>query len=143
MFGFIVIDGYSDVLFSHNCQDVFKKNPESFSNNHLMQILAPLLLSKRIFKSETSQDFLSLRFNRNRIVFKDRLGFTLMAVGKCCLESELKLFLSDALRMMDILLGPDFESLKVIKVRFKESFGVSGSELIPCTLSGLGSNQII
>ena len=143
MFGFIVIDGYSDVLFSHKCQDVFKKNPEAFSKNHLMQILAPLLLSKRIFKSETSQDFLSLRFNRNRIVFKDRLGFTLMAVGKCCLESELKLFLSDALRMMDILLGPDFESLKVIKVRFKESFGVSGSELIPCTLSGLGSNQII
>ena len=114
MFGFIVIDGSSDVIFSHSCQYLFKNKSNSLSNNYLMQILAPLLLSKRIFKSEKSQDFLSLRFNRTRMLFKDRLGFTLMAVGKCCLESELELFLSKVLMMMERLLGPDFESLKVI-----------------------------
>jgi hypothetical protein len=123
MFGIIIVDSSVDVLFEHRCENLIRKqqNFDSDSdqhqlsdyNNFLMQLLAPLFLSRKVLKSELSRDLSSLRFGNVRMAFADRSGFTFLSIGKFCSESELKLFLINTMKLTERLLGPDFAEIKV------------------------------
>jgi hypothetical protein len=47
------------------------------------------------------------------MAFADRSGFTFLSIGKFCSESELQLFLINAMKLTERLLGPDFAEIKV------------------------------
>ncbi len=118
MFGLIIFDtSSSDVIFEDNCQDLIGKmrNSGHRSDDYLMQIFSPILLSRKVFKSEKKNlEFSILRFGKSRMAFADRNSFTFVFVAKSCSESEVNSFMEMAIVFTDALVGPDILSLKVV-----------------------------
>ena len=121
MIGVIIIDRSSDILFEHQTQNLFR-NKKTSGNNYLMQLLAPLLLSRKVLKSEeTNLEITSFRFGKSRMAFADRFGITVASVGKSCTESEMNSFMENVLMLVEILFGPDIAAIRVSPV-LKEPF---------------------
>ncbi len=82
--------------------------------DYLMQIFSPLLLSRKVFKSEKKNlEISTVRFCKSRIEFVDLHGCTFVFVGKSCSEFELNSFREVAIMFTDALVGPDISALKV------------------------------
>ena len=126
MFGLIIFDASSsDVLFEDNWRELMgkRKMPDHKAADYLMQIFSPILLSRKVFKSEKKNlEFSTLRFGKSRMAFVDQHGFTFVFIGKSCSEYELNSFMEVAIMFTDALVGPDISALKVmhtIGVQFK------------------------
>ena len=130
MFGFLIIEDSTEVLFEHkstkffrlktkhanNDDHIFDNNTANNNSNiYLTQILAPLMLSRSILKSEVKLDIESFKFGKTRAAFSRRSGLTFMAFTKSVPRSVLELFLDRVVELVRLLCGPD---VPLVKVRF-------------------------
>ena len=132
MFGVLIIEDSSEVLFEHKVTKFFRlrtaqvieDNNEDFITNksslYLSQVLAPLILSKSILKSEAKLHISSLKFGKIRAVFSKCSGQTFLALTKSASRPVLELFLGRVVELVRLLCGPDVSSVKVMSIFNKQ-----------------------
>lgn len=118
MFGVtIIVSSSSEVLFDHKFVNFISKKKKfddsNFNNVYLMQVLASLILSKRVLKSEANREILGLKFGKFQLGFSDQKGVTFVAGTKSDSRQILDLFLFKAINFVHILFGPDVSGIKV------------------------------
>ena len=112
----IVCKSSFEVLFEHNFNSFIKtkRKKNSFDNFYLMQIVSPLILSKKILKIQAHRDISGLTFKKISFEFRDYLSFTFIAVSKLNSKQVLHLYLTMLISFVQNLFGSDINRIKVL-----------------------------
>jgi len=128
MFGVLFIDATKNVLFQHKSVKFLQNKPRqgidcnnfsnddnhiNYTNNNLIQIFAPLMLSRGILKSEVKLGISGIKFGKTRLAFSDKFGVTFLAFTKLDSRPILDLFLTKVIEFVTTLFGPDVKNIMV------------------------------